>query len=288
VFADALDGVLAHLDPGLRGVMWGDDPDLLDQTGWTQPALFAVEVALYRLVESFGIKPDQLAGHSIGEITAAHVAGVLSVADACRLVSARANLMQALPPGGAMVALRATEADVTPLLTGGVSIAAVNRPDAIVVAGIEAEVETIAARFDKTTRLRVSHAFHSPLMDPMLDDFRTAIQQLTFHQPRIPIAATGDVTDPEYWVRHVRDTVRFADTVTALHGATLLEIGPDGVLAAMTGTAARRRRRARRWRRRRVHRAAVARLASVARRPPGWWGIALPRHRIRRAGDPGR
>ncbi|GFJ85386.1 hypothetical protein Phou_095660 [Phytohabitans houttuyneae] len=237
VFATALDEVLARLDPGLREVMWGDDPEALNQTGNTQPALFAVEVALYRLVESFGVTPDQVAGHSIGEVTAAHIAGVLTLADACHLVTARAQLMQQLPTGGAMIAIHATEADITPLLTARVSIAAVNGPTAIVIAGHEDEVEAVAAQFTRTTRLRVSHAFHSPLMDPMLDTFQTAITDLTFHQPRIPIAASGDVTDPNYWVRHVRDTVRFADNVATLDGATLLEIGPDGVLAAMTGTA---------------------------------------------------
>jgi len=235
VFREALDEVLENLDPGLRDVMWGSDAELLNQTGWTQPALFAVEVALFRLVESFGVKPDRLAGHSIGEIAAAHVAGVLSLEDACRLVTARARLMQALPQGGAMVAIQAAEDEIE--LTEGVSIAAVNGPSSVVIAGEEAEVEAIAARFAKTTRLRVSHAFHSPLMDPMLDDFRAAIKSLAFNAPLVPIATTGDVTDPEYWVRHVRETVRFADAVASLDGHTLLEVGPDGVLSAMTGTA---------------------------------------------------
>nr|WP_232072742.1 type I polyketide synthase [Phytohabitans flavus] len=237
VFAAGLDEVLEHLDPGLRDVMWGEDVEVLNQTGYAQPALFAVEVALYRLVESFGIRPDHLVGHSIGEVTAAHIAGVFDLPDACRLVSARASLMQRLPAGGAMVAVQASEDDITPYLVGRVSVAAVNGPSAVVIAGDVDEVEAVAGRFERSTRLRVSHAFHSPLMDPMLDEFRAAIQDVAFRPPRIPVVTAGDVTDPEYWVSHVRDTVRFADAVAALDGATLLEIGPDGVLSAMTGTA---------------------------------------------------
>ncbi|BCB79293.1 hypothetical protein Pflav_057030 [Phytohabitans flavus] len=235
VFASALDEVLARLVPGVRDVMWGSDPDLLERTGWAQPALFAVEVALFRLVSSFGMRPDHVAGHSIGEIAAAHVAGVLSLPDACRLVTARASLMQALPAGGAMVALRAAESEVLPLLTEGVSIAAVNGPSNVVIAGDEEAVLAVAARFERSTRLRVSHAFHSPLIEPMLDDFRAVVASLSFAEPQIPLVASGDVTDPEYWVRHVRDTVRFADAVATLDGSTFLEIGPDGSLSALTG-----------------------------------------------------
>ncbi len=167
-----------------------------------------------------------LVGHSIGEIAAAHVAGVFSLEDACTLVAARARLMQALPVGGAMIAIRS--ADVP--LTGGVSIAAVNGPDNVVLSGVEAEV--LAAVGDREhQRLRVSHAFHSPLMEPMLDDFREAISGITLSEPEIPLVK--DVTSIDYWVNHVRDTVRFADDVAAADAGTFLEIGPDGTLSAL-------------------------------------------------------
>ncbi|MET0237506.1 MAG: type I polyketide synthase [Kibdelosporangium sp.] len=232
VFASALDAVLAHLD--VRDAIFGSDPDALDQTGNAQPALFAIEVALYRLIESWGCTPDYLAGHSVGEIAAAHVAGVLSLEDACALVAARGRLMQALPAGGAMVAIQATEAQITPLLTAQVSIAAVNGPSSVVIAGDETEVLTLANRFEKSKRLRVSHAFHSPLMEPMLAEFRRAIAAIGFEPPKIPLIS--DMGSVDYWVRHVRDTVRFADGVRFLSsiGVTrFLEIGPDAVLTGM-------------------------------------------------------
>jgi acyl transferase domain-containing protein/acyl carrier protein len=256
VFADAFDAVAAELDRGadrpLREVVWGTEAELLDRTGYAQPALFAIEVALFRLVESFGIRPVRVAGHSIGEIAAAHVAGVLSLADACTLVAARARLMQALPAGaGAMVSVRAAEAEVLPLLAGyedRMSIAAVNGPDTVVVAGAEEAVLAIAEQLTaagrKTKRLSVSHAFHSPLMDPMLAEFARAIDGLSFEKPKIAFvsAVTGEpATDeelcsPGYWVRHVREPVRFADgvaTLVAEGSDTLIELGPGGVLAGL-------------------------------------------------------
>ncbi|WP_119583835.1 acyltransferase domain-containing protein, partial [Streptomyces europaeiscabiei] len=217
VFADAFDAVCAYVGSGLRDVVFGDDAGSLSRTEWTQPALFAVEVALFRLVESFGVRPDFVIGHSVGEIAAAHVAGVLSLEDACALVTARGRLMQELPSGGAMVAVEAAEDEVVPLLDVSlVSVAAVNGPRSVVIAGVEAAVTEVAEKLKvqgrRTSRLRVSHAFHSPLMEPMLDAFRTVAEGIAYGTPAIPVvsnvtgrlATDGDLMSAEYWVRHVR------------------------------------------------------------------------------------
>ncbi|MGW8670390.1 SDR family NAD(P)-dependent oxidoreductase [Streptomyces niveus] len=247
-FASALDSVCAPLDKELprplREVMWAEpespDAELLGQTGYTQPALFAVEVALFRLLESWGLRPDAVGGHSIGEIAAAHVAGVLSLSDAAALVAARGRLMQALPAGGAMVAVQATEDEVAPLLSDTVSLGAVNAPGSVVVSGAEDAVLAVAGHFTslgrKTSRLKVSHAFHSALMVPMLDDFREVVSGLELREPRLPLMTHGDVRSAGFWVDHVREAVRFVDVVRTMEDAgvtTFLEVGPDAVLTAM-------------------------------------------------------
>ncbi|GAA2979110.1 MULTISPECIES: type I polyketide synthase [Streptomyces] len=244
VFAEAFDAVDAHIGLDLVGVLSGEDTEAVHRTRYAQTALFAYEVALYRLLESWGVRPDVLTGHSVGEIAAAHVAGVLDLADACALVAARGRLMQALPEGGAMVAVRAGEDEVLPLLDDRVGLAAVNGPAAVVLSGEREAVLAAASGFRKTKRLSVSHAFHSPLMDAMLDDFQAVVEQLTFHEPRVEVVsaltgrpATGEqLRDPRYWVRHVRGTVRFFDAVTALEASGVtryVEVGPDAVLTGL-------------------------------------------------------
>ncbi|MER5898251.1 type I polyketide synthase, partial [Streptomyces sp. NPDC001876] len=247
VFTEAFDAACARLDIRLERPLRDalTDGTDLDHTVWAQAGLFALEVALFRLVESWGVAPDVLLGHSLGEITAAHVAGILDLDDACVLVAERGRLMQALPAGGGMVAVQATEADVA---DSGLDIAAVNGPSSVVLSGptedIERYADECAARGLRFNVLSVSHAFHSALMEPMLDEFATVLSGLTFHPARIPIvsnltgaiAEPGAMQQPDYWLNQVRHTVRFADGVaaTVASGVTrYLELGPDGVLSGL-------------------------------------------------------
>ncbi|MFD4905065.1 type I polyketide synthase [Kitasatospora purpeofusca] len=273
VFADALDEVLTGLDPhldlSLRGILFAEPgtpgAELLDRTRYTQPALFALETALFRLVRHWGVRPDLLMGHSIGELAAAHAAGVLDLPDACALVAARGRLMDELPEGGAMVAVEATEEEVRRALLDDraghpvpereadsdrdtVDIAAVNGPTSVVLSGDADAVQRLAGTFRscgrRTRRLSVSHAFHSARTDGMLDAFRDVAESLTYHAPGIEIvsnltgrtATAEELRSPDHWVRHVRGTVRFLEGARRLRdegATTYLELGPGGVLSGM-------------------------------------------------------
>ncbi|MEV5508664.1 type I polyketide synthase [Streptomyces orinoci] len=263
VFAASFDALCARFDAAfgngsrpLKEVLWAPEGTaeaaaLHDRTDIAQAGLFAYEVALFRLLESWGIPPGVLAGHSLGEIVAAHVAGILTEPDAIALVAARGRLMQQLPGGGAMVALEASEEEALAALGGladRAAVAAVNAPRSVVVSGEEAAVLAVAERFTargrRATRLRVAHAFHSPLMEPALAAFERVAAGLAYHQPRIPVisamtgrpAAGDELRSAAYWVRHARETVRFADVVHRLthdeHVTVCVELGPGAQLTA--------------------------------------------------------
>ncbi|WP_329093492.1 SDR family NAD(P)-dependent oxidoreductase [Streptosporangium sp. NBC_01469] len=243
VFAEAFDAACAS---SVKEVLFGGS-DLIDQTMYTQQGLFAFEVALFRLLESWGVTPDFVGGHSVGEIAAAHVAGVWSLEDACRVVEARGRLMQSLASGGAMAAIATSESDIAPYLNERVGLAAVNGPVSVVVSGDEDAVEALLNQLDgkyRVKRLRVSHAFHSARMDPMLAEFRTVLESVVWNRPRIPLVSTltghladpGEIASPEYWVRQVREPVRFGDAVRTLEAegvTTFIEAGPSAALSAM-------------------------------------------------------
>ncbi|MFE5123443.1 type I polyketide synthase [Streptomyces sp. NPDC056669] len=254
-FAAALDAVCAELDARLdhplREVLFAPEGGLLHRTEYTQPALFAYEVALFRLFESWGVRPDAVIGHSVGALAAVHAAGVLSLADSAELAVARGRIMQRLPEGGAMVALRADEETAAALIAGRtarLSVAAVNGPSATVLSGSRDDLAAVVAEFEdsggKATWLKVGHAFHSPLMKPALDELRTVVERLTFREPHLTVVSdlTGHPVQPgalataEYWVRHAAETVRFKDGIHSLVSLgcdRFLELGPVGDLTAM-------------------------------------------------------
>ena len=260
VFRESLDEIAAlfapHLDRPLLELMFAepesDEATLLNQTGYAQPALFALEVALYRLWASFGVTPDVVVGHSIGELGAAHVAGVFGLEDACRLVAARGRLMQALPTDGSMASLAADEDAVRTKideleLAESVSLAGLNAPNQTVVSGAEAGVSALMKAFEssghKVRELVVSHAFHSQLMDPMLEEFEAVAASISLRKPLLPVVsnvsgelAGDEIATANYWTRHVRGAVRFCDGVRVAldEGCNLfIELGPDPVLCSL-------------------------------------------------------
>ncbi|WP_067535585.1 type I polyketide synthase [Nocardia crassostreae] len=270
VFAAALDEICAQFDPLLGGSLKhlmftgqladGSSADadaradagasVLHRIDFSQPALFAYEVALCRLLESFGVTPYVLVGHSTGELAAAYLAGVWSLPDACKLVAARGRLMGLSPDGGAMLAVAADEREVSEAIADHaerVSIAALNAPDAVVVSGDEDAVAAVERWFGdrgrETSRLRISIASHSHRMDPILAEFAAVAWEVTYLRPQIPLVsnvsgriAGDEVLEPDYWVQHIRATVQFArgmDTLVDWGARRFLEIGPDAVLTAM-------------------------------------------------------
>ncbi|AZQ74390.1 SDR family NAD(P)-dependent oxidoreductase [Streptomyces luteoverticillatus] len=253
------------LERPLRSVLWADgntgDAALLDRADFAQAGLFVFEVALFRLLESWGVRPHAVAGHSVGELTAAHVTGVLSEPEAVELVAARGRLMRQLPGSGTMVAVEASEdeaAEELADLAHRVAIAAVNGPRSVVVSGEEEAVRAVAARFAgrgrRTTRLRAAHAYHSPLVEPMLAEFGRVASGMTYGKPRVTVMSTltgrraegGDLRSAAYWVRHARESVRFGDATRRLvhdeRVTAFAEVGPDAQLttAAMSGVAGER------------------------------------------------
>jgi acyl transferase domain-containing protein len=258
-FAAALDEICAqfapHLDPPLRTVMFAEDgaPEaaLLDDTRYTQAALFAIEVAMCRLLDAYGVRPDYLLGHSIGELAAAHVAGVLTLADACTVVAARGCAMCELPEDGAMIALRASAEEAAEALadwTGRLSLAAVNGPRSVVISGdrdaAAAVAEAFRAKGRRTRTLRVSHAFHSPHLDGRLDAFGEVAAGVSYQEPTTPLisnvtgreAGGDDLRTPEYWLRQAREPVQFWAAMRHLLDqgvTTFVEVGPDGVLIGL-------------------------------------------------------
>lgn len=252
---DKCDRILApYLEKPLLDVLYPQEGEnlssIIDETAYTQPALFALEYALFQLWKSWGLEPDVVMGHSVGEYVAACVAGVFSLEDGLKLIAERGRLMQALPPGGEMVSVMASEQQIATLIqpyAQDISIAAINGPESVVISGrgeaINAVCITLEASGIKTKKLNVSHAFHSPLMEPMLASFEKVVQQVSFSSPQIKLIsnvtgelATSEVATPEYWCRHIRQPVRFASSMNSLEKQgveVLVEIGPKPLMLGM-------------------------------------------------------
>lgn len=241
-----------YLEKSLLEVLYPESGEFspIDETEYTQPALFAIEYALAELWKSWGITPQVVMGHSVGEYVAACIAGVFSLEDALKLIATRGRLMQELPQNGAMVSVLASLEQVAAAIqpySQSVGIAAINGPESIVISGkregVEAAIATLEAAEIKTKKLQVSHAFHSPLMEPMLEAFEQIAQQITYSPPKIDLisnltgaAIASEIATPEYWCRHIRQAVKFAQSMESLHHSgceIFVEIGPKPILLGM-------------------------------------------------------
>ncbi|RPF24840.1 type I polyketide synthase [Streptomyces sp. TLI_185] len=255
VFAQSLEEICerfdAHLPFALKPLLLTDEPAQRERTDIAQLALFTLQVSLYRLLAQYCPRPDHLIGHSVGEIAAAHVSGVLDLDTATRLVAARGRTMQTVTERGAMLAVRASQAQVSALLGeyDCVGVAAVNGPESVVVSGLRDQVHEIRDRLVadgiSAKLLAVDHAFHSPLMDPILGEFAGSLDEIPTGEMSIPIVSTRlgreatlqELTSVEYWVNHVREPVRFYDAVECARAAgaqVFLEVGPGATLAGIT------------------------------------------------------
>ncbi len=238
----------AELESSLLSVIYGENSHLLNHTAYTQPALFALEYSLFQLWKSWGIHPDAVTGHSVGEFTAACAAGIYSLEDGLKLIAARGRLMQSLPAGGGMLAVFANEQQVLEIIapySASISLASINGPQSMVVSGSKTSLKQIQLQCDnlaiKTYPLTVSHAFHSPLMEPILEEFARVAEQMTYQQAKIPLISnmTGNVVenvDADHWKHHVRQPVRFYDGMLAIESMgfkRFLEIGPNPVLTGL-------------------------------------------------------